>query len=328
MQVAASPPKAICLVPGDAVAGDRFRLDQHPFSLTLGEPVQFPLWYSSIRLADQVGEIVDIDDQQMKPLPTIQTVLELKRSRKSDQVPVFIDAELTEIGTYNWHVLSKMASIVGNWTSMYAQPLRPIESPIKAKVSSLALSMNKLSKRPNRSSPLCSAKRQRWTPRISRNDFPKSWRCPRTLGHPACFALSGHRLLNTMSLEANHLRMNRDGSTCSAFAFDRAMASPPMIGESGYKLRRVQGKLRHRGASSTSEAVILWRRIAGGFTAGQQKALYQDLLPRLRSILANDSKSSLTVPTNEAIELLRLVGSLELLPAADKAWLAKSGSPP
>ncbi len=98
MQVAASP-KAICLVPGDAVAGDRFRLDQHPFSLTLGEPVQFPLWYSSIRLADQVGEIVDIDDQQMKPLPIIQTVLELKRSRKSDQVPVFIDAELTEIGT-------------------------------------------------------------------------------------------------------------------------------------------------------------------------------------------------------------------------------------
>ncbi len=87
--------------------------------------------------------------------------------------------------------------------------------------------------------------------------------------------------------------------------------------------RRIQGKLIFRQGTSPSEAIILWRRIAGGFTAGQQRALYQDLVPRLRGILVADAKSTSTLVVQEATELLRLAGSLELLPASERSQLGK-----
>ncbi|GIW95814.1 MAG: hypothetical protein KatS3mg110_3855 [Pirellulaceae bacterium] len=45
--------------------------------------------------------------------------------------------------------------------------------------------------------------------------------------------------------------------------------------------RTVYGRLAFEGASR-NEALILWRRIAGGLTAGQQRALLEGLLPSLR----------------------------------------------
>src|SRR5712675_986218 len=41
--------------------------------------------------------------------------------------------------------------------------------------------------------------------------------------------------------------------------------------------KTVQGKLAHPAATSRTESLILWRRIAGGLTSGQQGALAQPL---------------------------------------------------
>jgi hypothetical protein len=91
--------------------------------------------------------------------------------------------------------------------------------------------------------------------------------------------------------------------------------------------RTVYGKLAFAAASSRSESLILWRRIAGGFTAGQQMAVYQQVASPLRSVLdpQRRSKGNVPLPTAaELIELLRLAGCLELLPKAEKQQLGSA----
>ncbi len=85
--------------------------------------------------------------------------------------------------------------------------------------------------------------------------------------------------------------------------------------------RSVHNKLVHRTAENLSETLVLWRRISGGFTPGQQKALYQDLWPRVRSTLLGGSGASLN--SNVLNEYLRLIGSLEWIDIADKAFVAQ-----
>jgi hypothetical protein len=85
--------------------------------------------------------------------------------------------------------------------------------------------------------------------------------------------------------------------------------------------RSVHNKLMHRSSAGISESIILWRRIAGGFTAGQQNALYQDAWSRIKPMFSGGGNP---LNTNVAVELLRLLGSLERLANTEKTQLAES----
>ena len=61
--------QAICLVPGNAEAGQTLELDR-VFQLTISQPVEFSLYVSSTRLADAAGAIVDIDAETDAPATT------------------------------------------------------------------------------------------------------------------------------------------------------------------------------------------------------------------------------------------------------------------
>jgi hypothetical protein len=75
--------------------------------------------------------------------------------------------------------------------------------------------------------------------------------------------------------------------------------------------RQVHGKLAFASGGSRGESMILWRRIAGGLTAGQQG----ELLSPWMSMLTG--KAAMAQPT-ESAELWRMIGSLERLPPAAK----------
>jgi hypothetical protein len=79
----------------------------------------------------------------------------------------------------------------------------------------------------------------------------------------------------------------------------------------------VRGKLKF--ASNAAEAMILWRRIAGGIGVGQQQALWQEVQGRVRDLLEAGGRAKST--NQESAELLRLVGSLEQIAFRDKKWL-------
>jgi hypothetical protein len=86
--------------------------------------------------------------------------------------------------------------------------------------------------------------------------------------------------------------------------------------------RQVHNKLLHRTSANASETIVLWRRIAGGFTQGQQRALFQDCWPSVRAALTGGAQGQAPSP-NVTIELLRLIGSLEWLTLDEKITIAE-----
>ena len=80
-------------------AGADDRAAERQFDLLVSEPVEFPLYTSSIRLTDRPGELVPVDPEQMTALPPIRTALKTRSRRERGTVPVQLHARLTEIGT-------------------------------------------------------------------------------------------------------------------------------------------------------------------------------------------------------------------------------------
>jgi len=90
--------------------------------------------------------------------------------------------------------------------------------------------------------------------------------------------------------------------------------------------RTVQGKLAHAAVSARNEALILWRRIAGGLSRGQQQALADPLLASVRHLHHRQTTGKTrgddaALRLNELVETLRLLGSLELLDVPRKIEL-------
>ena len=59
---------ALCLVPGNAEPGQSIELPKRQFDLLVSEPVEFPLYTSSIRLTDQPGELIAVDNHNRHPV--------------------------------------------------------------------------------------------------------------------------------------------------------------------------------------------------------------------------------------------------------------------
>jgi len=89
--------------------------------------------------------------------------------------------------------------------------------------------------------------------------------------------------------------------------------------------RLVQGRLAHSAAGSRTESWILWRRISGGLSAGQQQAIADPLLSAVRGLhrrlTTGKSGGDFGFSPQESIEMWRLLGALELLDVAVKTEL-------
>ncbi len=88
---------AVCLIPRGFQEGESIDLDQRSFALTLGRPVQFPLYSTSSDRVDKPGDLTSIS-HDFRPLPPIHTILEGTQV-KAATLPVHLRATLTEIGT-------------------------------------------------------------------------------------------------------------------------------------------------------------------------------------------------------------------------------------
>jgi hypothetical protein len=88
--------------------------------------------------------------------------------------------------------------------------------------------------------------------------------------------------------------------------------------------RRLVGSLAFNNPTSRAEWWILWRRVAGGLPAGQQRALAGPPLAEIRNAhraLGKGRGLESRSGTHEAAELWRMLGSLELLAVSDKIEL-------
>lgn len=314
MQVEHDPPAAICLIPGNAEAGQRFRADDHPLELQVGAPVQFPLWVSSTRLADRVDELVPIERAEMSPLPPICTALVRGRRREETQLHVFVESELSEIGTVGMHCVD--ADTGKRWKLDFdirstletdrgahegtGEAAGIVDSDtITACADAIASTFGEQSSiKPNqlvkKLQSITETNRKNWPPSLLRELWQflvdqEPGRRSSPQHESRWINLAGYCLRPGYGMAVDDWRVQQTW-------------------------RLLHGKLAFAASQSRTESLILWRRIAGGLSAGQQQQL---AAPMLATLFGKTGRLEL----HESNEIWRLLASLERLSVTEKIRL-------
>lgn len=323
---------AICVMPGTAQAGESFMLDDQEFMLTISQPVEFPIYVSSVRLADKVGQIIPLDEQQLRPLPPIRTVLKARSKNEKRDVAVKLHVGLTEIGTIalwcnevesdrSWQLQFDVRSTTQTDVAAH-EGTGEVEGFIdeatwESCADAIAAVFSEDREKDARISPkdlvktldiILAAPREKWPMSVLR----RIWES--LLDHAEGRGQSSKHEARWLNLLGFSLRPGY------GMALDDWRVTETW--------RNVRSKLRHRSSNVQTESRILWRRLAGGLTAGQQSAIAGPLLASLRALakqMAGKPTKGNAVPIKpeDSIEVWRLLGSLELLPARDKIELGE-----
>jgi len=321
--VAADRPLAVCLVPGDAQPGSHLCLDEQTFQVAIAQPVEFPLYVSSTRLVDRPGEIVEVQQEQLRRLPPIRTVLRTQRRSETGLVPVALHAQLTEIGTLelwcaergshrSWRLEFDVRTATqsdvpqeqstGEFQGVLTEDIWHECARLLAEVFG-----PQGTRKPERlMTDLSSAVgmgRDQWPPTFLR----RLWQ-----------ELMVHELGRRKSPTHEARWLNLVG-----FALRPGYGVAVDDWRVGHTWRTVFGKLAFQGASR-NEGLILWRRIAGGLTAGQQQALLDPLLPHLRQTLRKAERvGRKTEGELDPAQIWYTAGALEWLDSRTKCQLAE-----
>jgi molecular chaperone DnaK (HSP70) len=317
-------PTAVCLIPGSAEPGQDFAPTDQRFELGVAQPVEFPLFVSSTRLVDPPGSLVPIDEESMHGLPPIRTVLQTGRRRQRSTVPVQLHARLTEIGTLDlwctqigvdrrWRLQfdvraatrtdvkqresqAESAGILDDavWESFHACLADVFGPQGKQSPDGLVKRMTRVLQTP----------RHQWPPSLLR----RIWE-------------------TLMEMEAGRRRSSAHEArwiNLLGYALRPGYGMAMDDWRVAETWRTVHNKLLH--ASSIHEAHVLWRRLAGGLSRGQQVTVAERLISQVRaqhSRYAAKRKRpvDLVLKPHETVESWRLLGSLELLPVTVKLEL-------
>lgn len=317
----------LCLIPGRAQPGETIDLPNRQFDLRISEPVEFPLFVSSVRLSDEPGEIIPFDPDQMKTLPPIRTAIKTQRRTDTGTVPVTLHSRLSEIGTIEmwcsqvdndrtWRLQFDVRSATetdrvaiessGEQQGIFDDSLwnecrLAIASTFGAENS---LKPNQLV---NRLSKTIGSPREKWPMPLLRRiwetliEFQEGRKISQS--HESRWLnLVGYSLRPGYGMSVDDWRVTETW-------------------------RLVQGKLAFSSQQCLNESWILWRRIAGGLPEGQQRALAEPALASVRSLHRRMTGGTLRGEVNftlpESAELWRLLGGLELLAQGTKRELGK-----
>jgi len=107
-----SPPlplslSVLCVVPQHLEEGQEISLAEPELELSLGQPVAFPLYTSTVRAADKPGDLLQVAPSQLLQLPPLHTVLRGGKRSGTRNVPVTLAARCTEIGTLELFCVAK-----------------------------------------------------------------------------------------------------------------------------------------------------------------------------------------------------------------------------
>jgi len=309
---------AVCLVPAGTEPGHDVDLTARRFDLTVAEPVEFPLYFSSTRLTDKPGELVGVDREQMTPLPPMRTVIKTRRKREAGTARVELHARLTEIGTLDlwcsevegrrsWRLQFDVRSATQTDVAAHVAAAEAEGFVDEATWEACDGLIRDTFGPGAKGRPARLVRRLTEAAGLSRNQWPASfcrriWEClmehepgrRRSLAHEARWInLLGFSLRPGYGMAVDDWRVAQTWGT-------------------------LQGKIAQPGPQTRSEGWVLWRRIGGGLAAGQQQAVAEPLLAPIRALhrqmtTGKRGGAEATFSADETAEVWRLLGSLELL---------------
>lgn len=316
-----SPQVAVCVVPAGLEPGEEVSIDQVRMELVLSQPVEFPLFVSSTRTTDRPGQLVPIVREQMTALAPMRTVLRQRRRREAGTIPVRLHARLTEIGTLDLWL--EDCEKKNSWKLQFdvrksygAEPAGPSGGPSLAVVDeSVWVACEQV---------------------IEATFGSSATQAPEGVMKHLAAAVGAERLEWPVTLLRRmwEALLEREGGRRRSPAHEaRWLNLVGFVLRPGFGVplddwrveetwRQLQGKLIHPVPLCRVEWFVMWRRIAGGLAAGCQQALAEPLLAAVRNVarqIRATGHGNLPFSVHEAAEVWRLLGALELLPAAVKA---------
>lgn len=273
---------AVCLVPRGAEEGFEQRLDELDFAALTNQPVAFEVFSSSTRLGDKMGDLVELDEDEISILPSIRTVLRFGKKGEARHIPVQLSVHLTEIGTLQLWCLSQQSG--HRWQLQFdvrqlavkddAEPdvAETLDEKVVVRAQQLvAETFGADATRPptqlrRELEELLTADKEHWpTPLI------------RKLADTLLETAPGRR--RSAEYEARWLNL-------LGFCLRPGFGDPV----DDWRLKRVwkiffEGLQFPRNTQSRTQWWIFWRRVAGGLKAGQQMELYN----QVRGYVAPDS---------------------------------------
>ncbi|MBP5640515.1 MAG: hypothetical protein J6X55_13605, partial [Victivallales bacterium] len=296
--------KLLCVMPRDTDEGVICHLDR-PFMLQTNTPVSFPLHASATRLGDSLGDMIDANDE-ITSLPPLQTSLRFGKRDEKTTIECTLASRLNEIGTLE--VWCQATQTDHRFPLTFELRNSSSPSPYDASISHhtvidenqihcAVLAISEAFKTP--SAPVDSlVKTIEGTLELPRKEWPA------TLLRTFADTLLEHSEWREISSRHEVRWLNLCGF-CMRPGFG-------VVGDDT-RIRRLW-KLWHPGlnGNDSTEAGLnwwlLWRRIAGGLSAGQQEQIAGFLSRELNS---NDMKTIIKKDDAITLEKWRLLSALE-----------------
>ncbi len=306
---------AICLVERGVDEGTLLSLPESlNFEVLTNQPVSFDLYSSSYRSGDRCGDILAVD-QSLTPLPPLQTVIQFGQKGKKTTIPVAIEAEYTETGVlalwcrsfsshHRWRLQFQLRDSgptvgVGETEVFEAEAVDAAKQTVAAvfarDASPAALSgaMKAVARAVNRP-------REKWP-----------------LGFIRELADQLLDSIDVRSFSAEHeIRWLNLTGFCLRPGFGDGMDSQRI--KSLWKIYK-QGVTFRKNAQAKAEWWIMWRRVAGGLSAGQQRQVFQDLRP----FVLPKKNAKVRLEPQERVEVWMALANMERLMAKDKVELGR-----
>lgn len=268
--------QVVCVVERGLDEGSFIDLASKKMTVLANRPVSFDVYSSSYRSGDKCGEIIDIDET-LTELPPVQTIIKYGKKGVQTDIPVKIEAEFTDIGTlvlwcralnsdHRWKLNFQLRS--DNLAAGVLEAEVFEESIVNKACDIINSSFAPTGQNGSEITTLLSGV----TKKISKiADCPKNrW--------PLSFIreLSDEMIKN---IEARNISGDYETRWLNLTGFTLR----PGFGH-GFDEERIRNiwKIYKKGAAypnnpqAAKEWWIMWRRIAAGLTAGQQRQFFQD----------------------------------------------------
>jgi DNA-K related protein/Hsp70 protein len=318
--------QAVCIMPRFTEEGTTLTLRNRDFAILTNRPVSFTL-YSSTTRNEQQGDLVLLDERELHRHAPLITMLRYGKKSRQLELPVHLTVEFTEVGTLELWCESRMTT--HRWRLQFqlrgAEPLSrgdeedagQTQTVIPDEVIDSASSIIRA---------LFSGSQGKDAGDAATPETITS-RIESALGYGKdSWPMAAIRRLCDVLLEVAEGRRRGpryEGRWLNIFGF----CLRPGFGSVTDELRITQawhiylaGLVFSRDIQCLAEWLILWRRVAGGLNAGQQKELYQ----RHSALLGIGGKKR-TGPRNPQVsnEGWRMIASLEHLPVTIRTALGE-----
>jgi DNA-K related protein/Hsp70 protein len=318
--------QAVCVMPRGTEEGMALELADREFTVLTNRPVSFTL-YSSTTRHDQHGDVVGLDETEAHRHAPLITVLRYGKKSREAELSVRLTVKFTEVGTLElWceslktdHRWRLQFQLRGAGLEEEATESEPEETETVIPDESI-----------ERAARLIRAVFGGARDILSEQVAPESLvgRLEAALGYGKdAWPMAAIRKLCDVMLDLADGRKKSaryEARWLNLFGF----CLRPGFGAATDEWRMTQarkiylaGLIFPKDIQCQVEWFVLWRRVTGGLTAGQQVELYQRLLSALG---IGGKKQGGRLNTQIEYEGLRLLASLEHLPAQARVGLGKA----